>query len=60
MNKIFTDGYMKKLKQAQYSGCDPYSLKKIVLLLAIRCQELETAFRELEEDYSKDSEIISS
>ena len=56
-NEIFTDGYMKKLKQAQYSGCDLYSLKKIVLLLAIRCQELETAFRVLEDEVRTQKEV---
>jgi hypothetical protein len=49
-NKIFTTNYMKTLKQTSLAGCDPYSLKKLVMLLAIRCQGLEVEFRNLENE----------
>ena len=53
-NKIFSDDYMKILKTEQYTGAAVTSLKKIVLHLAFRCAELETEFRELESEISKE------
>jgi hypothetical protein len=52
-NKIFTDDYMKVLKTEQYTGAAVTSLKKIVLLLAFRCQELEDDFRKLESAFEE-------
>lgn len=45
MNKIFDDVCMKKFREVSASGADPYSLKKIVVLMAYRCQELEATLR---------------
>ena len=40
---------MKKFREVSAPGADPYSLKKIVVLLAYRCQKLEAKFdRKLE------------
>ena len=49
-NKIFTDDYMKTMKQTQYTGVAVGSLKKIVLLLGLRCAELEQEFRQLQDE----------
>jgi len=52
-NKIFTDSIMSDLKRISGTDARPISLKHMLLKVAIRCQELETAFRELEAEIRK-------
>jgi hypothetical protein len=52
-NKIFTEKIMSDLKRISGTDARPISLKHMLLKVAIRCQELETAFRELESAFEK-------
>ena len=52
-NKIFTDKIMSDLKRISSTDARPVSLKHMLLKVAIRCAELETAFRELEAEVWK-------
>jgi hypothetical protein len=52
-NKIFTEKVMSDLKRVSSSDARPQSFKKMLLLLAFRCQELEAAFRRLESAFEE-------